>query len=153
MSEPSSRAGSSLTDASSSLAAEVKNLAGQTERATEQITEHVNAMGAVTDRCVASMEDVGVTVRSMMSISDEVAGDVEHQRRETEEITGAIALAGDAVRNVGAAIVEVSNDIEVTRKLSLDLNRRADEVERNVTELTASPASAMAPVISSVSRR
>lgn len=120
------------------VAAEVKNLAGQTERATEQITEHVNAMGAVTDRCVASMEEVGVTVRSMMSISDEVAGDVEHQRRETEEITGAIALAGDAVRHVGAAIVEVSNDIEVTRKLSLDLNRRANEVERNVTELTAS---------------
>lgn len=120
------------------VAAEVKNLAGQTERATEQITEHVNAMGAVTDRCVASMEEVGVTVRSMMSISDEVAGDVEHQRRETEEITGAISLAGDAVRNVGAAIEEVSNDIDVTRKLSLDLNRRADEVERNVTELTAS---------------
>ncbi|MFX4229634.1 MAG: methyl-accepting chemotaxis protein [Porticoccaceae bacterium] len=39
------------------VAAEVKNLAGQTERATEQITEHVNAMGAVTDRCVASMEE------------------------------------------------------------------------------------------------
>ncbi|WP_289078578.1 methyl-accepting chemotaxis protein [uncultured Thalassospira sp.] len=130
------------------VAAEVKNLAGQTERATEQITEHVNAMGAVTDRCVASMEDVGVTVRSMMSISDEVAGDVEHQRRETEEITGAIALAGDAVRNVGAAIVEVSNDIEVTRKLSLDLNRRADEVERNVTELTASLDRAVASAAS-----
>jgi len=74
----------------------------------------------------------------MMSISDEVAGDVEHQRRETEEITGAISLAGDAVRNVGTAIGAVSDDIEVTRKLSLDLNRRADEVERNVTELTAS---------------
>ncbi|MEQ8287701.1 methyl-accepting chemotaxis protein [Thalassospira sp.] len=120
------------------VAAEVKNLAGQTEQATKQITEHVNAMGAVTDRCVASMEEVGVTVRSMMTISDEVAGDVEHQRRETEEITGAISLAGDAVRNVGTAIGEVSDDIEVTRKLSLDLNRRADEVERNVTELTAS---------------
>ena len=120
------------------VAAEVKNLASQTERATEQITEHVNAMGAVTDRCVASMEDVGVTVRSMMSISEEVAGDVEHQRRETEEITGAIALAGDAVRNVATAIGAVSEDIEVTRKLSLDLNRRADEVDRNVTELTAS---------------
>ena len=61
-----------------------------------------------------------------------------HQRRETEEITGAIALAGDAVRNVGTAIGAVSEDIEVTRKLSLDLNRRADEVDRNVTELTAS---------------
>jgi methyl-accepting chemotaxis protein len=84
------------------------------------------------------MEDVGVTVRSMMSISEEVAGDVEHQRRETEEITGAIALAGDAVRNVATAIGAVSEDIEVTRKLSLDLNRRADEVDRNVTELTAS---------------
>jgi methyl-accepting chemotaxis protein len=120
------------------VAAEVKNLASQTERATEQITEHVNAMGAVTDRCVASMEDVGVTVHSMMSISEEVAGDVEHQRRETEEITGAIALAGDAVRNVATAIGAVSEDIEVTRKLSLDLNRRADEVDRNVTELTAS---------------
>ncbi|WP_033068058.1 methyl-accepting chemotaxis protein [Thalassospira australica] len=120
------------------VAAEVKNLASQTERATEQITEHVNAMGAVTDRCVASMEDVGVTVRSMMSISEEVAGDVEHQRRETEEITGAISLAGDAVHNVGTAIGAVSQDIEVTRKLSLDLNRRADEVDRNVTELTAS---------------
>mgnify|MGYP003633829279 FL=1 len=120
------------------VAAEVKNLAGQTEKATEQITEHVNAMGAVTDRCVASMEDVGVTVRDMMSISDEVAGDVEQQRLETEEITGAIALAGDAAHNVSSAIFEVSNDIEATRKLSVDLTRRADEVERNVTELTAS---------------
>lgn len=120
------------------VAAEVKNLASQTERATQQITEHVNAMGAVTDRCVVSMEDVGVTVQSMMSISEEVAGDVEHQRRETEEITGAIALAGDAVRNVATAIGAVSEDIDVTRKLSLDLNRRADEVDRNVTELTAS---------------
>jgi methyl-accepting chemotaxis protein len=84
------------------------------------------------------MENVGATVQSMMSISEEVAGEVEHQRRETEEITGAIALAGDAVRNVATAIGAVSEDIEVTRKLSLDLNRRADEVDRNVTELTAS---------------
>lgn len=120
------------------VAAEVKNLAGQTEKATEQITRHVNAMRTVTDRCVASMEDIGVTVRDMMSISEEVACEVEQQRRETEEITEAISLAGDAAHNAGTAIVEVSNDIEVTRKLSLDLNRRADEVESNVTELTAS---------------
>ncbi|NIY76636.1 HAMP domain-containing protein [Thalassospira sp. HF15] len=130
------------------VAAEVKNLASQTERATEQITEHVNAMGSVTDRCVTSMEDVGVTVQSMMSISEEVAGDVEHQRRETEEITGAIALAGDAVRNVATAIGAVSEDIEGTRKLSLDLNRRADEVDRNVTELTASLDRAVASAAS-----
>ena len=120
------------------VAAEVKNLANQTEKATEQITSHVNAMGNVTDRCVTSMQDVGVTVRDMMSISDEVAGDVEQQRRETEEITGAIALAGQAAHNVGAAIDEVSRDIDATRTLSVDLTRRADEVERNVTELTAS---------------
>ncbi|WP_417830396.1 methyl-accepting chemotaxis protein [Thalassospira sp.] len=120
------------------VAAEVKNLAGQTEKATEQITEHVNAMGEVTDRCVSSMGEVGVTVRDMMSISDEVAGDIEQQRRETEEITGAISMASDAAHNVGTAIAEVAGDIETTRKLSLDLNRRADEVERNVTELTAS---------------
>ncbi len=134
------------------VAAEVKNLAGQTAQATEQITAHVSAMGNVTDRCVRSMEDVGVTVRDMMSISEEVAGDVEHQRRETEEISLAIASASDAALHVSNAIQEVSRDIEVTRKLSVDLTRRADEVDRNVTELSGSLDRAVESAASDESR-
>ncbi len=134
------------------VAAEVKNLAGQTAQATEQITAHVSAMGNVTDRCVRSMEDVGVTVRDMMSISEEVAGDVEHQRRETEEISLAIASASDAALHVSNAIQEVSRDIEVTRKLSVDLTRRDDEVDRNVTELSGSLDRAVESAASDESR-
>ncbi|WP_085588436.1 methyl-accepting chemotaxis protein [Thalassospira sp. MCCC 1A01428] len=120
------------------VAAEVKNLAGQTAEATEQITTHVGAMGNVTDRCVAAMENVGVTVRDMMAISDEVAGDVKQQRRETEEISIAIRAASDAAKNVGDAILEVSRDIDHTRSLSLDLTGHAEDVTAHVSELTLS---------------
>ncbi|MDP2699522.1 methyl-accepting chemotaxis protein [Thalassospira sp.] len=120
------------------VAAEVKSLAGQTARATEQITAHVSAMGDVTDRCVAAMENVGVTVRDMMTISEEVAGDVGQQRRETEEISAAIVAASDAARHVSEAIVEVSRDIAATGQLSVDLTVRADDVSANVGELSMS---------------
>jgi methyl-accepting chemotaxis protein len=120
------------------VAAEVKNLAGQTAEATEQITAHVGAMGSVTDRCVSAMENVGITVRDMMTISDEVAGDVTQQRRETEEISVAIRAASDAAKNVGDAILEVSRDIDHTRSLSLDLTGHADDVSAHVSELTLS---------------
>ncbi len=106
------------------VAGEVKALAGQTSRATEEITAQIAGMQRA-------------TVRSIEAITA-----IEHIIREIGDISGAIAAA---VTEQGAATAEIARSVEIAAKRTVET---ADEVSLvgTATEDTRSSAGAVKTV-------
>ena len=88
------------------VAAEVKTLASQTAKATDQIREQITAIQGETQSAASAIGAICRTIAEINSISNMVAGAVEAQRKATQEIAHNIqeAAAGthDVATNIGA---------------------------------------------------
>ena len=88
------------------VASEVKQLASQTARATEDISSQVGAIQSATHRTTASMENIASTMGRMRDANDAISGAIEQQASATREInvsvTRAAQIAGVAGESVGA---------------------------------------------------
>ncbi len=91
------------------VANEVKGLATQTARATEEIAAQIGQIQAATDKAVAAMGGIAGTITRVNEISAAIAAAVEQQRAATAEIarnvesaattTGAVSAAMDGLRD------------------------------------------------------
>lgn len=86
------------------VAAEVKVLAGQTARATDEISQQIGQIQASTDQAVMSISGIIDRIREISAVAASIAAAVDEQGAATQEI----------VRNVGQAAMgtgEVTNNI------------------------------------------
>jgi methyl-accepting chemotaxis protein len=72
------------------VATEVKSLAGQTARATEEISSHIAAMQTATHESVAAIKEIGETIGEISRIAGSIATAVEQQSIATEEIAQSV---------------------------------------------------------------
>jgi methyl-accepting chemotaxis protein len=90
------------------VAGEVKNLAAQTARATEDITQQITAIQAATAETVRAMATINSTISELTAISGTIATAVQHQETATAEIAHnslvAAETTSDVVRTVGQVI-------------------------------------------------
>ncbi len=82
------------------VATEVKDLATQTAKATEEITGQITAMRSATHEAVAAIEEIGGTIEQVHGIALGVAAAVEEQQVATQEIARSIAEAASGTRSV-----------------------------------------------------
>jgi methyl-accepting chemotaxis protein len=75
------------------VASEVKALAAQTAKATEEIGSQITAMQGATDKAVATIRGIGVTVARSNEIATQIAAAVEEQGAATAEIARSAANA------------------------------------------------------------
>ncbi len=78
------------------VATEVKDLATQTAKATEEIAGQIAAMRAATHEAVSAIEEIGGTIEQVHGIALGVAAAVEEQQVATQEIARSIAEAAAA---------------------------------------------------------
>jgi len=90
------------------VASEVKNLAGQTARATEEIQAQVQSMQSVTRDAVGAIQGIGRTIAEINEITTTIAAAVEEQNAATAEIARAVEQAALGTRQVGGSIGEVT---------------------------------------------
>ena len=90
------------------VASEVKNLATQTARATEGITNQVAAIQGSTHEAVATIKGIGQIIDKMSEIATTVAAAVEQQGAATAEIARNIQQAAAGTHNVSSNIGGVS---------------------------------------------
>ena len=90
------------------VAQEVKALAGQTAKATEEIGTQIAGMQAATRDSVASIKEIGATIARVADIAGSVAAAVEEQGTATREIAGNVSQAARGTTEVAANIVEVN---------------------------------------------
>ncbi|MGE0415928.1 MAG: methyl-accepting chemotaxis protein [Acetobacteraceae bacterium] len=96
------------------VAGEVKTLATQTARATDEISAQISAMQQATNQAVTALRSIGGTIQRMHGISTAIAGAVEEQGAATQEIARAVQLAASGTADVDSHISAVRGAVEAT---------------------------------------
>jgi methyl-accepting chemotaxis protein len=131
------------------VAGEVKNLANQTARATQEISAKVGEIQAATDQSVTAIEGIGNTIGDINEISSAIAAAVEEQGAATQEIARNVEQASAGTQEVSSSIVHVTQaagEAGEAAKQQLEMaNEVGDEVREmqdRVTEITTDSANA-----------
>ena len=122
------------------VASEVKNLATQTGKATEDISSQVIDIRNATSNAVKAIEDVSAIIGEMSMITTNVASAVEEQGKATSEIANSADQANSETKQVSAnmeTVVTVANGTGASanqlRAASDDLSQQAHELDKQVT--------------------
>jgi len=75
------------------VAGEVKALASQTARATEEISRQITAMQGATETAVVAIHDIGETIARLEGVTAAVAGAASEQSAATQSIAAAVTRA------------------------------------------------------------
>jgi methyl-accepting chemotaxis protein len=86
------------------VASEVKNLASQTAKATEEIASHVGAIQNETQRSVSAIQGIASIIERINQLTNSVSTSVEHQGAATQEIVRSVGQATDGTRIVSDSI-------------------------------------------------
>ncbi|MGE5516042.1 MAG: methyl-accepting chemotaxis protein [Bacteroidota bacterium] len=99
------------------VANEVKGLAVQTAKATEDIGAQVAAIQSMTKEAVTCIDDVATTIGTLNEVATTVAAAVEEQGAATQEIARNVHQASDSTRAAAAsvgAVAEVMDKVEAS---------------------------------------
>ncbi|MCF8500916.1 MAG: methyl-accepting chemotaxis protein [Rhodospirillum sp.] len=122
------------------VAGEVKNLAEQTAKATEDISNQVSDVQEATSATVEEMDRLTRTMREIDGIIQAIAAAVEEQGAATETISGNVreAAAGSAeavgdVQHMAEAVDDTSRIATDVREASDSVGSWARDLERHVS--------------------
>ena len=89
------------------VAAEVKALANQTSRATEDISRHVAAIQEATKGAVGEIASIARSIQELTAVSTSIASAVEQQGATTQEIAASVQTAAGNTAQASAEIKSV----------------------------------------------
>lgn len=96
------------------VAGEVKSLATQTAKATEEIGGQIAAMQQATGQAVSALRSIGRTIKRMNEIATVIAGSVDKQGAATHSIAEAVQHAASGTTEVNSNIAAVAQVVEET---------------------------------------
>ncbi|MGP0091432.1 MAG: methyl-accepting chemotaxis protein [Xanthobacteraceae bacterium] len=96
------------------VAAEVKSLANQTAKATDEIGTQIAGMQAATQESVGAIKEIGATIDRISQIASTIAASVEQQGAATQEIARNVQQAAHGTAQVAANIAEVNKSANET---------------------------------------
>ncbi|HYM33541.1 MAG TPA: methyl-accepting chemotaxis protein [Candidatus Cybelea sp.] len=111
------------------VASEVKSLANQTAKATDEIGAQIAAMQQVTSETVAAIEGIGATIREISEIATAIASAIEEQSAATKDIAR-------NVQQTAAGTEEVSSNISSVTRAAGDTGAAANLVLKSAAELS-----------------
>jgi methyl-accepting chemotaxis protein len=91
------------------VASEVKNLAGETARATVEIGEQIAQIQGATEQAVGAIRGIAETISQVDRIAAGIAAAVEQQGAATQEIARSIGEAAAGARAITGSIAAVSD--------------------------------------------
>ena len=125
------------------VANEVKELAKQTAKATEEIGQKIDAIQGDTKGSVKAIEEIGTIINQINDISNSIASAVEEQTVTTNEIGRSVTEAakgvGDIAKNIGGVAVAAKNTTQGandTQKASQELSQMAARLQSVVSKFT-----------------
>ncbi len=96
------------------VASEVKNLAGQTAKATDDIAAQIGAIQETTGSVVSAIAGIGGTIGRISEISTAIAAAIEEQSAATNEISRSIQQAAGGTQDVSGGIAKVAATVGQT---------------------------------------
>ncbi len=126
------------------VAAEVKALAGQTAKATEEIAQQIAAMQEISRQSVAAISEIQTTINEIDSVSTAISAAVEEQSATTREISRSTSEAAVGTRDVTRHITDVQREASETGEAasqvvdaSGELGRQAEHLRQQVDSFLA----------------
>ncbi|MBP2305566.1 methyl-accepting chemotaxis protein [Azospirillum melinis] len=90
------------------MTSEVKNLAGQTAKATEEISTQFKAIQQTTQGVVHAINAIGGTIGTINDITTSITAAVEQQGATTNEISRGVQQAASGTHTVSGNIQQVT---------------------------------------------
>ncbi len=118
------------------VASEVKTLANQTTKATDEIQQQINGIQAETSRLAEAITGIGKTVVDMRDIATGIAAAMQQQGMTTQEIARNIGEAAGSTREVSANIAGVATAAETTTRSVTELHAASDALLREARLLS-----------------
>jgi methyl-accepting chemotaxis protein len=112
------------------VASEVKSLAGQTAKATTEISEQIAAIQAASDETVAAIKNVVDVITEIDQIGTAIAAAIEEQGSATKEISR-------SVQEAACGTQEVNSNISGVQKAADDTGAAASQVLGAAEQLSA----------------
>jgi methyl-accepting chemotaxis protein len=100
------------------VASEVKQLASQTAKATEEIGKQITEMQSATGESVAAIKEIGGTIGRISQIASTIAAAVEQQGATTQEIARSVQQAASGASQVATNITDVNRGASETGSAS-----------------------------------
>ncbi len=97
------------------VASEVKNLATQTAKATDEISQQIAEMQGATGESVQAIARIRETIEKLDGVAGAIAAAVEEQSVAVKEISGNANRAADSAGQAGREIVELGSSAEHAR--------------------------------------
>jgi len=119
------------------VANEVKDLAGQTTRATNEIAATIAGIQDVTNGTIEAMRGISRKIEKIHTIAQEIAGSVEEQGRATSEIAQSVQLAAVGTTQVSGNIVHVNEAATNTGAASAQVMSAARDLAEQAETLRA----------------
>ncbi|MCA0400552.1 MAG: methyl-accepting chemotaxis protein [Proteobacteria bacterium] len=126
------------------VASEVKELAGQTSRATSEIAQVISEIQQMTNETVSAMSEIDNAIRIIDSATAQISGSVGEQESATGEIARSVHQAAQGTEEVSRAVLTVSNVANDTAaaasqvlSASGELSQQADLMRNEVQNFLA----------------
>jgi methyl-accepting chemotaxis protein len=110
------------------VAQEVKNLAGQTAKATEEISAHIVNMQRATGESVGAIKAIGHTIERISGITTSISSAVEQQGTATQSIAQGVQAAASGTLDVADNIERVAQNARETGTTSGMMLKSAQEL-------------------------
>ncbi len=117
------------------VAMEVKTLAEQTSKATDEISSQIAAVQGATGEVVRAIEGISGTIRRIDEISASIAAAIEEQGAATGEIAQNVHQAAQGTLEVSSSITTVSSAAADTGRVSGEIVRSASDLASQADSL------------------
>ena len=117
------------------VANEVKELANQTAKATEEISSKIQAIQTDTQSAVGAIGEISTVIGQISDISNTIASAVEEQSATTNEITRNISEASRGSQEIVENIAGVAQAAHSTTQGATDTQAAAGELAKLATEM------------------
>jgi methyl-accepting chemotaxis protein len=117
------------------VAQEVKALAAQTAKATDDISAQITGMQAATHDSVESIKEIGKTIQRIAEIAAAIAAAVEQQGAATQEIARNVQQAAQGTSQVASNIVHVNQGANQTGSASSQVLTFANSLSNESSRL------------------
>ncbi len=117
------------------VATEVKQLAGQTAQATDDIRQQLEDIQSKTDNAFEALQSIAKVTQEMDDVSMSISSAVEEQSAATDEIARAAQYASTGTNEVSETVARVSENAANTNRLSKTVQETSDMLAGKSAEL------------------
>lgn len=125
------------------VAGEIKGLSSQTAEATLDIKDKIKGIQDSTDDTVREVAQITEVIVEITDIVSDIAAAIEEQSVSATEVAENIAQASTGIGGVNENVAqtsqvsaEIAGDISAVNNVSLEMNRRSEQMKQNTRELS-----------------